>query len=74
MRLVNVGDAGVCFGGVREAALEVAVDRGRWELCGKSAGVLGFGTVAARVVNELVNGGLGAVSVIAMRPLDDNVR
>jgi hypothetical protein len=63
---VNLGNTCVCKGWVRDAAFEVRVDRRRGKLSGEGVGVLCLGAVFARVVDELVNGGLRAVGIVAV--------
>jgi hypothetical protein len=63
---VDLRDARVRKGGIGQAAFEVGVDGRRGELGCEGGRVLGLGGVFARVVDELVDGGLGAVRVVAV--------
>jgi hypothetical protein len=62
---VDLSDA--CQGEVRgrESAFEVRVYGGGRELRAESCGILGFCAVFAGMVDEFVDGGLGAVGVVA---------
>ena len=70
---MDLGDARVRGGGVRQTAFEIRVYGRGGQLCGEGFGVLRFGAVFARVVDELVNGGLRTVGVVSVGMLAPHV-